>query len=261
MNSPIGIFDSGVGGLTVWKEIVNLLPYESTIYLADSLNCPYGNRSNQDIIELSIKNVEFLLSKKCKIIVVACNTATAAAISTLRSKFKVLFVGVEPAVKPAAINSKTKNIGILATEGTFNGNHFQNTSNRFANDINLYIQIGFGLVEYVEKGDFKNKQLREMLASYINPMINNNVDSIVLGCTHYPFLIDLIKDIAGININIIDPAPAIAKRLQFLLHKNNLNNSMEANPVYEFYTNGDIEIMEKLVTIVKGNKTGIIKSV
>lgn len=260
MNSPIGIFDSGVGGLTVWKEIVNLFPYESTIYLADSLNCPYGEKPNQEIIELSIKNVEFLLSKKCKIIVVACNTATAAAISTLRSKYKVLFVGVEPAVKPAAINSKTKNVGILATVGTFNGNHFQNTSNRFAKDVNLHTQIGFGLVEYVEKGDFNNNQLKEILASYINPMLDKNVDNIVLGCTHYPFLIDLIKKIAGNHINIVNPAPAVAKRLQFLLYENNLNKLSKTNPIYEFYTNGDIKILDKLVKIVNRNRKVIVKS-
>ncbi|MDA3953090.1 MAG: glutamate racemase, partial [Bacteroidales bacterium] len=151
-NQPIGIFDSGVGGLTVWKELVKSLPNESVIYYADSENCPYGPKDKDTIIKLVVKVVDFLVSKECKAIIVACNTATAAAIDFLRSKYTIPFIGMEPAVKPAALESKTKSIAVLATEGTFNGRLYIETSQTFASDVKLNIKVGEKLVDIVENG-------------------------------------------------------------------------------------------------------------
>ncbi|MGB5420396.1 glutamate racemase, partial [Algibacter sp.] len=149
---PIGIFDSGVGGTSIWQEIYALLPYEDTIYLADSINAPYGPKGKDAIIDLSIKNTEYLLSKNCKLIVVACNTATTNAIDYLRSKYDVPFIGIEPAIKPAALQTKTHAVGILATKGTLSSDLFSKTSNLFANQIQIVEQIGDGIVELIENG-------------------------------------------------------------------------------------------------------------
>ena len=153
-NNPIGLFDSGVGGTSIWKEIHQLLPYENTIYLADSLNAPYGNKSKEEIISLSVKNTELLLEKGCKIIVVACNTATTNAITVLRERFRVPFIGIEPAIKPAALQSKTKSIGILATKGTLNSELFSLATKEFTKDIMMTEVIGEGLVPLIEEGSF-----------------------------------------------------------------------------------------------------------
>lgn len=249
---PIGIFDSGLGGLTVWKEIKSILPNESIVYLADSYNCPYGSKSDKEIINLSIKNVEFLLDKQCKIIVVACNTATAAAIDSLRKNYEVPFIGMEPAVKPAALNSKTGHIGILATQGTFNGRLFKETRRKYANNIEMNIQIGKGLVELVEnlKGDTNEAEL--LLRQYLNPMINDNVDQIVLGCTHYPLLYKRIKKIVGNTATIINPSIAVAKQTQAQL----INYQLESNSndvFYDFYTTGKVEILKKIVEQISKN--------
>lgn len=250
---PIGIFDSGLGGLTVWKEIVSILPNESIVYLADSNNCPYGSKSDKEIISLSIKNVEFLLAKQCKIIVVACNTATAAAIDFLRKNYNVPLIGMEPAVKPAALNSKTGHIGVLATQGTFNGRLFKETSRKYANNIEMNIQIGKGLVELVEnlKGD--TNEAENLLRQYINPMINDNVDQIVLGCTHYPLLYNRIKKIVGNTATIINPSIAVAKQTKSQL----INYKLERNSnniVYNFYTTGEVEILKKMVEQISTKK-------
>ncbi len=258
---PIGIFDSGVGGLTVWKELINILPNESIVYFADSKNCPYGSKSDKEIINFSKKNVEFLLSQQCKIIVVACNTATAAAIDFLRKNYNVPFIGMEPAVKPAASNSKTGHIGILATQGTFNGKLFKETSRKYADNIETNIQIGVGLVEMVENFKADTNEAEVLLRQYIEPMINNNVDQIVLGCTHYPFLYNRIKKIVGNTATIINPSIAVAKQTQAQLLKYHLETS--GNDVYyKFYTTGKIKIIIKIVKQIskKNHKPFIFKS-
>jgi glutamate racemase len=155
-NNPIGLFDSGIGGTSIWKEIHDLLPNENTIYLADSKNAPYGQKSKEEIIQLSIKNTEYLLNKNCKIIVVACNTATTNAIKVLRANYDVPFIGIEPAIKPAAINSKKNIIGILATQGTLNSELFHQTAEKFQ-DTKIIEQIGHGLVSLIEKGEINSK--------------------------------------------------------------------------------------------------------
>lgn len=247
-NRPIGIFDSGVGGLSVFNEVIKLLPYENIIYYSDSINCPYGNKSQDEIIALSDNIVKFLIRNNAKIIVVACNTATAASIDYLRNKYpSINFVGMEPAVKPAAINSKSGKIGILATKGTLEGKLFKETSKKFASDKDVLIRIGDGLVEIVESGKADTDEALKLLEKYIHPMIEAGIDQLVLGCTHYPFLLNNIKKIVGNSINIVDPAFPVAKRLKDLLESNKLIRLLHDKPSYNFYSSGDLVIINKIV--------------
>ena len=245
-NNPIGIFDSGVGGLSVWKEIVAILPNENIIYFADSANCPYGPRTEKEIQELSLSVVNFLLEQNCKIIVVACNTATAAAINMLRKNFDIPFVGLEPAVKPAAEKTKTGKIGILATEGTFKGNHFKKTSHEFANGVDVFTQVGDGLVKIVEDNKTDTQEALDLLKSYIEPMISDGIDNLVLGCTHYPFLCNTIKKIDNSDkINFINPAPAVAQQTKRIIKDIEADNS---KPYYKFYSNNDLNTLKSLLS-------------
>jgi glutamate racemase len=250
--NPIGIFDSGVGGLSVWNKVAKLLPNENIVYLADSLNCPYGPKSANEIITLSLKNTEFLLSKQCKLIIVACNTATASAIEVLRRKYSIPFVGMEPAVKPAAENTSTGKIGILATKGTFEGKLFKETSQKYANHIDQLIQVGEGLVELVEANQMDSNEAINLLSKYVKPMLEANADQIVLGCTHYPFLIPTLKKIIPPGIQIIDPSPAIAKRTKNLLVENNILNTDATPGSYSFYASANVEILAQFIEKITG---------
>lgn len=248
-NNPIGIFDSGVGGLSIWKEINTLLPNEHTIYLADSANAPYGQKSKQDIIDLSIKNTELLLSKGCKIIVVACNTATTNAIELLRRNYDVPFIGIEPAIKPAALHTKTKAIGILATKGTLSSELFQNTSELHAENIEIVEQVGKGLVELIEAGKMNSSTMEKLLQSYIKPMVAKNIDYLVLGCTHYPFLIPLLRELLPAGVSIIDSGEAVARQTKSVLSNIKLLSDIKEKDevMNEFYINTDPKIMSELV--------------
>jgi glutamate racemase len=252
-NNPIGLFDSGIGGTSIWKEIYKVLPNENSIYLADSKNAPYGLKSKDEIIELSKKNTEFLLNKNCKIIVVACNTATTNAIKELRSIYKVPFIGIEPAIKPAANNSKTQKIGILATKGTLNSELFHKTASSFKN-IKIIEQIGYGLVQLIENGDINSTEMNDLLKDYLNPMINENIDYLVLGCSHYPYLIPQIKKIIPSKIKIIDSGKAVAKQTKNILSQNNLlaiRNKAISNVFYTNISSNVLnEILEQKYTIV-----------
>jgi len=247
MNAPIGIFDSGVGGTSIWKEIHTLLPYEDTIYLADSMNAPYGPKGKNAIIDLSIKNTELLLSKGCKIIVVACNTATTNAIDYLRATYDIPFIGIEPAIKPAALQTKTNAIGILATKGTLSSELFSKTSSLFASHINVVEQIGDGIVEAIESGKLYSDEMKTLLKDYLKPMIDANIDHLVLGCTHYPYLIPILTDLLPKNVKIIDSGEAVAKQTKVILEKNNLLTSQQTIPENEFYSNGQPEVMASLL--------------
>jgi len=185
-NNPIGFFDSGVGGTSIWKEVHQLLPNEHTIYLADSKNAPYGEKTKEEIIQFSIKNTELLLNENAKIIVVACNTATTNAIAFLREKYTVPFIGIEPAIKPAGLVTKTKKIGILATQGTLNSELFEKTSATIDVSIKILEQVGEGLVNLIEEGEINSEEMNMLLKKYLNPMMKENIDALVLGCTHYP---------------------------------------------------------------------------
>ena len=194
MNSsdPIGLFDSGIGGTSIWREVHALLPRENTIYLADSKNAPYGLKSKEEILYLSSKNTALLLEQNCKLIIVACNTATTNAIKELRAKYNVPFIGIEPAIKPAAIHSKTQTIGILATKGTLNSALFHENVAKHP-EVKIIEQIGHGLVQLIENGAIDSPEMKELLESYLQPMIEENIDYLVLGCSHYPYLIPQIK--------------------------------------------------------------------
>lgn len=244
---PIGIFDSGVGGTSIWKEIHAMLPNESTIYLADSRYAPYGNKTKQEIIDLSIKNTKLLLNKGAKLIVVACNTATTNAIKVLRSTFDVPFIGIEPAIKPAALNTKTKTVGILATKGTLASELFNQTTDLFARGIKVLEQDGDGIVPLIEHGKLDSKEMHQLLNTYLKPMIEADIDYLVLGCTHYPYLIPQLLEILPKHVKIIDSGEAVAKQTKAILVKNNLLNSLPTNPKLEFYSNSNPEVMNQLI--------------
>lgn len=244
-NNPVGLFDSGVGGTSIWKAIHDLMPYESTIYLADSKNAPYGEKSKEEIIALSKKNTELLLELNCKIIVVACNTATTNAIKELRATYTIPFIGIEPAIKPAAHNSKTQTIGVLATKGTLSSELFNKTIELYK-ETKIVEQIGYGLVELIESGAIDSPEMDKLLHSYITPMIEKNIDYLVLGCSHYPYLIKKIKKILPENVQIIDSGEAVAKQTQAVLkEKIGFSNLIKSSPL--FYTNTNPKVLSELL--------------
>ena len=244
--NPIGLFDSGIGGTSIWKEVHALMPYENTIYLADSKNAPYGLKSKDEIIALSCKNTEFLLENNCKIIVVACNTATTNAIKELRAKYDVPFIGIEPAIKPAALQSKTQKIGILATKGTLNSELFHKSVANHP-DVTIIEQIGHGLVQLIENGDMNSAEMEELLKSYLNPMVEKNIDYLVLGCSHYPYLIPQIKKIIPPQIKIIDSGEAVARQTQKILEQSHLLNLTNKKSSQIFYTNSEPEVLKTIL--------------
>ncbi len=244
---PIGIFDSGVGGTSIWSEIHLLLPNEHTIYLADSKNAPYGNRTKSEITDLSIKNTELLIQKGCKLIVVACNTATTNAIKILRENYAIPFIGIEPAIKPAALNTQTKAVGILATKGTLSSELFHKTTNLYSSGIKVIEQVGEGLVELIESGDINSERIRTLLKNYLQPMIDAQIDYLVLGCTHYPYLIPMLLELLPKHVKIIDSGEAVARQTKAVLDKHNLLNIQKTSAKTQFYTNGNAEVMFKLL--------------
>lgn len=252
---PIGIFDSGVGGTSIWKEIQKSLPNEDTIYLADSKNAPYGEKSANQILQLSIKNTEFLLAKGCKMVVVACNTATTNAIDYLRKNYKVPFIGIEPAIKPAALQSKSKTVGILATKGTLSSHLFHNTSEIHAHGINIIEREGIGLVPLIEAGKIGSQETRALLKNYIEPMLDEGIDYLVLGCTHYPYLIPVLKDILPETVQIIDSGEAVARQTKTILMKDQRINPSQKLGNHSFYTNVGPEVLENFLGKVEASYT------
>ena len=244
-NQPIGIFDSGVGGTSIWKAIHQLLPTEKTIYLADSAHAPYGQKSTQEIIELSMKNTDYLLAMNCKLIVVACNTATTNAIQELRAKYEIPFIGIEPAIKPAVMHSKTQIIGILATQGTLNSELFHKTTEKYQ-DTKIIEQVGHGLVQLIENGDINSPEMTKLLETYLTPMIAANIDILVLGCSHYPYLIPQIKSMLPEHIQIIDSGEAVARQTQNIL-RNKVGFSSEEISTPIFYTNTDPTVLQEIL--------------
>ncbi len=244
-DQPIGIFDSGIGGTSIWKAINNLLPIENTIYLADSKNAPYGQKTKDEIIALSMKNTDLLISMGCKLIVVACNTATTNAIQELRARYTIPFIGIEPAIKPAATNSKTQTIGILATKGTLNSALFNKTT-EFYSDTKIIEQVGHGLVQLIESGQINSPEMTKLLVNYLTPMIDANIDYLVLGCSHYPYLIPQIKKILPKHIQIIDSGEAVARQTQSVLkEKVGFTSSEKNNPV--FFTNSNPKVLSEIL--------------
>ena len=221
---PIGIFDSGVGGTSIFKEIHAQLPHEHTIYLADSFNAPYCGKTKNEIIALSIKNMELLLSKNCKLVVVACNTATTNAIKILRENYSIPIIGIEPAIKPAALKTQTKAIGILATKGTLSSELFHRTTDLYSNGIQVIEQVGEGIVRLIENGQMESDEMKTLLKGYLQHMIDANIDYLVLGCTHYPYLMPMLLEMLPKHVKIIDSGEAVARHTKVVLEKHNLLN-------------------------------------
>ena len=246
-NKPIGIFDSGIGGTSIFKEVHALLPNENCIYLADSINAPYGNKSKDDIVALSIKNTEFLINKGCKIIVVACNTATTNSIDYLRENYSIPFIGIEPAIKPAALNTQTKAIGILATKGTLSSHLFHKTTDLYASGIKVIEQVGEGIVPLIESGKVDSNEMQLLLEMYLKPMLDQNIDYLVLGCTHYPYLIPMLSKMLPSDVKIIDSGLAVAKQTQSVLNSNSLLNSTDSKPVIKLFSNGNVKVLDAVL--------------
>lgn len=217
-NSPIGFFDSGIGGRCVLEAVCKRLPHESTVYIADTVNCPYGPKPAAFIVERAIALTDELLADGCKMIVVACNTATAAAIDILRDRYgDVPFVGMEPAIKPAALNSASGIVGVLATEGTFHGRLYRETSARFAKNVTVLASVADEFVALVEKGETTGSHAEEVVRSKVMPLLDAGADHIVLGCTHFPHLMPVIEKVVNGRAVVIDPAPAVAAQVERVL--------------------------------------------
>lgn len=249
--APIGFFDSGVGGTSIWKEVIDLLPAENSIYLADSKNAPYGEKSVEEIIALSKKNTEKLLEMGCKLIVVACNTATTNSISHLRSNYKIPFIGIEPAIKPAALNSKTKFIGILATKGTLSSALFSQTSGLYSRNLTIIEVVGEGLVNLIEQGNHNSPEMEMHLKNLLKPMLMANIDYLVLGCSHYPYLLPVLRRIFPTGVTIIDSGEAVARQTESILKTNNLLNNSKTKGSHTLYSNVDPTVLGSLVEAEK----------
>jgi glutamate racemase len=249
---PIGVFDSGIGGLSVWNELVKEIPNESLIYFADSANAPYGTKSKEFIVGRSRAITEYFVDRGCKLVVMACNTATGSAISTLRREFSIPFVGVEPAIKPAAMDSKTGHIGVLATAQTFKGEHFMRSIQLFGQSVEVHETVGTGLVELIEEGMVQSRQTRDLLNRYLKPMIDQRIDHLVLGCTHYPFLIPVLREILPEGIQIVDPAPAVARQTRKVLTDMGVLNPGISAPAFRFLTTGEPLFLSDVITQITG---------
>jgi glutamate racemase len=251
---PIGIFDSGAGGLSVWREIVREMPHEATIYFADQVHMPYGPRGEEELRRFCAAITRFLIARDCKAVVVACNTASAAALKYLRETFPLLpTIGMEPAVKPAAAATRSGVVGIMATPATFQGRLFRATAGRHASSITLVNQVCDGLAEQVERGELDTPATEAMLRRHLGPILAAGADTIVLGCSHYPFVIDLIRQLAGPRVQVIDPAPAIARHLRQTLEQHPLLSPNTGTPAYQFFSTaaaaGFSSLLHKLLGI------------
>ena len=245
-----GIFDSGSGGLSVLREILRVLPEERFVYYADNANCPYGEKTPEFIQSRCRAITEYLLSRGARIIVVACNTATAAAIQTLRSEYGIPFVGMEPAVKPAALGTRSGVIGVLATAGTLKGSKYLNTKGRFQDEVKIVERVGKGFVELVESGELTGPHAEKVVGNSLRPLLEAGADTVVLGCTHYPFLLETLRKIAGPEINFIDPAPAVARRLVEVLKEKGIGPA-DARPDVELIASGSDESLRRCYALIR----------
>ena len=246
--AKIGIFDSGAGGLSVFREIRKVLPDEEYIYYSDSANCPYGEKTVEFIIDRCRQITEFLINEGVEIIVVACNTATAAAIRTLREEYPIKFIGMEPAIKPAAQLTRTGIVGVLATAGTLKSEKYLRHKEKYASDIRIVEHVGEGFVELVEAGITSGTEAEATVKSSVEPLLEAGADTIVLGCTHYPFLSDVIIGRAGPEIRLIDPAPAIAKHLIEVMDEEGITYGPSDSKSFriDLRTSGRKDILEKI---------------
>jgi glutamate racemase len=252
-SNPIGVFDSGVGGLSVLRAMRAQMPEEDVIYFGDQGHVPYGPRPMEQIQNFSEGITRFLLAQNTKSIVVACNTASAAALKFLRGKFPdVPFVGMEPAVKPAAEQTLTGVVGVLATPATFQGALYASVVERFASGVQVLQHTCPGLVGQIERGDLNGPRARAILEDALLPMLEKHIDTVVLGCTHYPFVIPLIEEIVGENVRVIDPAPSVARQARRLLEAGGLNRHVGGIGAVRFFSSGDAESVQALLPVLLG---------
>ncbi len=258
--SPIGVFDSGVGGLSVLRAIRERIPNESIIYFGDQGHIPYGPRPMEQIRSFSEAITNFLLEHRAKIIVVACNTASAAALKFLRERFPdVQFVGMEPAVKPAAEHTRTGRVGVLATPATFQGELYASVVERFASGVELYQNTCNGLVQQIEMGNIGGDETRRILREALKPMLEQNIDTVVLGCTHYPFVIPLIQEIVGEQVRVIDPAPAVARQVERLIEAGGMRNQLSNRGTITLFTSGNPAALRSLLPKLLGEDGEIVQ--
>ena len=243
---PIGIFDSGIGGLSITQYIKQHLPDENLIYMADTLHAPYGDKSATFITERVNVLCEYLLQRQVKAIVIACNTATVTTISLLRKKISIPIIGVEPAIKPASLYSKTKKIAVLVTQTTANNPRFLTLVGRFSQSASVYIQACPGLVDFIEQGKINHPQCIALMRHYLSPLLQNGVDTIVLGCTHYPFLLQQIRTMCGDHIEILDTAVPVTKELERQLHKYKLCNDSNDAPSMQFFSSKPSSLLDNV---------------
>jgi glutamate racemase len=258
---PLGVFDSGVGGLSVLRAIHQLLPEESLVYFGDQGHVPYGPRPMDEVRRFAEEITRFMLDKNAKLIVVACNTASAAALHYLRESFpEVPIVGMEPAIKPAAEITHTGVVGVLATPATFQGALYSSVVERFANHVKILQDTCPGLVQQIEKGDFTSDATRGILQAALKPMMKMGIDTIVLGCTHYPFVIPLIQEIVGLDVRVIDPSPSIARQVERLLVSFGTRTDQSQTIPMQFFTSGKAINFKRLLPKLFG-ETGIVNEV
>ena len=244
----IGVFDSGMGGLSVWKELRDTLKNESLLFFGDGLRCPYGSRSEEEILRFTVEAVERLIAEGCKLIVIACNTATAVAIDYLRENYPdIPFVGLEPAVKPAALTTKTGVVAVLATERSLKGKLFMHTSAKYEQSVKIIKAVGEGFVEIVESGEENTDRAEQIVRAVVEPLIAAGADKIVLGCTHYPFLRKTIERVVGErNVEVLDSGRAVCRRVEQLLDQYNLRAADDAVPEYRFITLADDDYLKRV---------------
>ena len=247
-NNPIGVYDSGFGGLSVWRALYDALGNESLIYLGDGKNCPYGDRTREEIARFADEAVQRLLAEGVKLIVVACNTATAMAMAELRERYpEIPFVGLEPAVKPACLTTRTGKVGVLATARSLEGDHFRRTAAKYADRAEIFAAVGEGFVEIVEQSAEQEPATRETVARVIEPLIAKGIDKLVLGCTHYPFLLPVIREVVGNrDVEVIDSGEAVERRVEQLLDEHGLRAEADHEPEYRFLTFADEDYAERL---------------
>lgn len=247
-NRAIGVYDSGFGGLSVWRELRKMLPEESLIYLGDGKNCPYGGRSREEITSFAVEAVEALVAKGAKMIVVGCNTATTAAVAYLRERWSDMpIVGLEPAVKPACLTSRTRRIAVLATEHSLKSDMFLATAARYALDVEVIKVVGKGFVELVEQGLERSVEAEIAVRRVVEPLLDEGIDKIVLGCTHYPFLRPLIEQVIGEkDIEVIDSGEAVARRVKWLMERYDIAADGTKHPEYRFLSFADEEYRQRL---------------
>ncbi len=253
--APIGIFDSGVGGLSVWRQVVHHLPGESVLYLADQAHVPYGNRSAAEIQGHCLAIADHLVQQGCKAIVVACNTASAVALAPLRERFPQLpILGLEPAVKPAVGLTRSGVVGVMATPATFQGELYRATVGRCAGSVQVVEQVCIGLADLVEQGELEGPRCDATLRRFLDPMLAAGADTIVLGCTHYPFVIEAIRRLVGPGLAVLDPAPAVARHLGEVLQQRGLGLAAAAppEPQHRFLTSGDAAAFDRAVARLVG---------